>query len=141
MVKGIILHHAAADLTGEQIEAAHRANGWGQTLPSGYRISTGYHYVVEGDGTARLGRPEGVTGAHAKGHNITHLGVCMAVDGREGLPDACRAQVVTLLADLCRRHGLEASDIQPHRGVAATLCPGIDEAAFDELVCDVAARI
>jgi hypothetical protein len=137
-VQGIVLHHAASTMTGEQIEAAHRANGWGVTLPSGVRVSTGYHYVVEQDGTLRMtGRPESKTGAHARGSNSTHLGVCMAVDGREGLPEPCRWQTIRLLADLCRRHALEASAIVPHRGVGSTVCPGITDEDFDQLVADV----
>jgi hypothetical protein len=65
----------------------------------------------------------------------------MAVDGREGLPEPCRWQTVRLLADLCRRHALEASAIVPHRGVGSTVCPGITAGDFGKLVADVAELI
>ena len=40
--------------------------------------TVGYHYVIRRDGQLESGRPEGVIGAHVRGHNARSIGICLA---------------------------------------------------------------
>lgn len=40
-------------------------------------LDIGYHYVITRDGTLETGRPDNVSGAHARGYNHTSIGICM----------------------------------------------------------------
>ena len=67
----IILHCSATpegtDIGAAKIDEWHRARGFAQI---------GYHWVVRLDGTIEQGRPEELTGAHCKNHNLHSIGVC-----------------------------------------------------------------
>tara|TARA_R110000868_G_scaffold157974_3_gene385626 strand:- start:994 stop:1440 length:447 start_codon:yes stop_codon:yes gene_type:complete len=75
----IVVHCSATpegvDYKEADIDKWHKARGW---------RGTGYHYVVDLDGTIEVGRPEAQIGAHSKGHNANSIGVCYigGVDSR-----------------------------------------------------------
>tara|TARA_Y100000592_G_scaffold4422_1_gene6385 strand:- start:3115 stop:3516 length:402 start_codon:yes stop_codon:yes gene_type:complete len=114
-IAALVIHHAAALTTLDEIDKWHRARGW---------RGVGYHYVVEPDGRLRLGRREDEAGAHARGRNHDTIGICVAVDARDGIPSAAWDQLVSLTRDLMRRHGLTVDEVIPHFAVGATECPG-----------------
>ena len=106
MMRFIILHCSATRVdrryTFEQCRADHISHrGW---------RDIGYHYYVELDGSVHIGRPEGLQGAHCRGHNHRSIGVCYEGGlSRYGNPmdtrtEAQKAALWLLLQDLHRRH-------------------------------------
>lgn len=70
----IILHCSASDLerqTAKMIDSWHRRRGWKKI---------GYHFFIRSDGTVEEGRKLYEVGAHAKGHNASSVGICLAGD-------------------------------------------------------------
>lgn len=65
---------ADMDIGVDEIDEWHRDRGWS---------GCGYHYVIRRDGELEYGRPEGVQGAHVRGHNRNSLGICL-VGGQGG---------------------------------------------------------
>ena len=62
------MHGKSLDQKIEEIRRWHRSRGWSDI---------GYHFVIDRNGDAGLGRPIGRTGAHVKGHNTGTIGVCL----------------------------------------------------------------
>ena len=70
--KGIVIHHSASgDVSANEIDRWHRQKGWDQV---------GYHFVIRKNGSIEPGRSFEVAGAHKRGKNSTHLGVCLTGD-------------------------------------------------------------
>jgi len=126
-IGSIVMHHAAAEWTLEQIHKHHRdVNGWD---------GAGYHFVVHLDGVVRLGRPLGIQGAHAGGANRGSIGVCLSgrFDGDREPPNPAQWDAaIQLVADLCRQYGLDGSAVYGHKevGTTPTVCPGYDMGRF-----------
>jgi N-acetylmuramoyl-L-alanine amidase len=130
-VDTIIVHYSATpegrEVPVEEIRRWHvEERGW---------ADIGYHYVVHLDGSVSTGRPEGVIGAHAAGHNRTSIGICYVGGLRDGqsadtrTPEQTRA-LREIIADIRSRHG-EGVRLAGHRDVGATECPGFDVATSD----------
>ena len=67
--EGIVVHHSATEHgTVESIDTYHKSKGWD---------GIGYHYIVHKNGLIEVGRDINKVGAHAKGRNKTHIGVCL----------------------------------------------------------------
>ena len=70
-IEKIILHCSATrsnkTYSFEQLERDHRERGF---------VCCGYHYYITRDGQLHFGRPEEMTGAHAKGYNARSIGIC-----------------------------------------------------------------
>lgn len=66
--------------------------------------TVGYHYVIRRDGRLETGRPEGVIGAHVRGHNARSIGICLAggVDNQNQPADNFSAKQLTALETLLR---------------------------------------
>lgn len=136
----IILHHSASSATegGRPVDATlidrwHERRGWGLQTPTGV-VHIGYHYVILPDGEIQPGRPEWMTGAHARGHNNA-LGICLvgnfssSANPEGGMkpsePTPAQLDALhSLLCQLCRRYHLGADAVRRHRDVAQTACPG-----------------
>ena len=82
----------------------------------------GYHYVIKLDGTVEGGRPEYWTGAHAKGHNLGSIGVCLI--GRDDFTREQNQSLVNLLIDLLHRH--KGAKVIGHNEVSDKTCPNFD---------------
>lgn len=71
-VSSIVIHCSATppseDIGWFMVDMLHRSKGWN---------GCGYHYVIRRNGVLELGRPEGVQGAHAKGHNHNSIALCL----------------------------------------------------------------
>ncbi len=68
-----IVIHCSASPNGksypiEQMTKDHIARGF-ETI--------GYHFLIQPDGTAEVGRPLNMVGAHVEGHNTGSIGICM----------------------------------------------------------------
>lgn len=122
---GFMVHYSAASATQSvrDIQRFHmETRGWSDI---------GYNFLVRStDGTIYEGRGWDVIGAHAAGHNVENIGVCVIGADRDGVrdvSDAARAAVAWLYAEANRRAGRQLAR-RVHRDVGATQCPG-DELA------------
>lgn len=121
----IVIHHSAtaADIPVEEISRAHIDRGFD---------AIGYHYLVTAVGEIVAGRPEHISGAHARGLNQESLGVCCIGNFDEtDMPEAQWNALVSLVADLARRYAISAEFIIGHSDVVSlsqeatpTRCPG-----------------
>jgi len=118
-VVAFVLHHTTGSYrdasTVRAIQAFHQGpeRGW---------ADIGYNFLVAPDGTVFEGRGWGYTGAHARGHNSTTLGVAFIGDGRQPVPDAAKRSILLLAQEADRRFG--RLNRLGHRDVGATACPG-----------------
>lgn len=93
--KGIVIHHTAVETaqTTAEIRNYHiKHNGW---------VDIGYHFVIEKDGSVHTGRKLDKVGAHAKGRNSTHIGICVVGDNQ--FTAAQIRSLWELCRDLCTR--------------------------------------
>lgn len=112
------------DIGFKEINIWHRERFSG-VMFGGVRVYCGYHYIVRKSGVIEVGRPEGVAGAHVKGHNQRSIGVCWA--GRMILDPRQRAALIGLLRDLCNRYGLLSMQVVGHRELdPKKTCPNAD---------------
>lgn len=126
-IRRIVVHHSAGPRSQsfESIERYHtgpepQGRGW---------LAIGYHWVVLGDGSVRCGRPANLVGAHAYGHNVDSVGICVV--GHNGRPgeEWSEVQVHALRQLMTTLRGLwPAALVLGHRDVGATVCPGTDVA-------------
>jgi N-acetylmuramoyl-L-alanine amidase len=135
-ISRIVLHHSAsprATTTAADILAWHtdprRVDGPFDTI--------GYHFVIEGDGALRYGRPLDKVPAAQKGANLKTIAVCIV--GNNLIDDEVwtdaqlisgHSLIVMLRSVLGRR-----LPFCGHRDLAASDCPGVDvRDVFRELV-------
>lgn len=127
------------DIGVKEIDQWHRDKGW---------KGCGYHYVIRRDGTLEVGRPRDTIGAHAAGHNVESIGICL-VGGQpaanngapwRGVPEHARweanytvAQYSALLSLLMGlRVPFPGAEILGHGDFFGVLkrCPGFDVRAW-----------
>jgi len=98
----------------------------------------GYHVGIAPDRSVWLLRPVKRAGGHCLGHNAHSVGVVMLGNYDKGRDDPAPVLPTTarVVAAICRRYELKASDVYFHRDFADKTCPGtgIDRGAFRELV-------
>ena len=114
----IVLHHsgASADQTVEQIHDYHiNHNGW---------IGIGYNFLVDKNGNIFKGRGIEYVGAHCKGFNEIAMGICAIgnMDTKK-MPEAQKAGIIKLIKDI-EVYYPSIVEINGHRELAATDCPG-----------------
>ncbi|WP_432194710.1 peptidoglycan-binding protein [Streptomyces sp. bgisy027] len=96
------------------IEAEHFGRGW---------AGIGYHFVVSQAGEIFEGRGWGRQGAHCPGHNVSGIGVQIAIGGDQEPTEAALAACRALYDEACRRTGRTLAK-KGHKDGYATLCPG-----------------
>lgn len=96
------------------IERAHLNQGWS---------GIGYNFVVDQAGTIYEGRGWGLQGAHCPGHNISGLGVQIAIGGDQQPSAAALAACRALYDEACERTGRTLAKMG-HKDGYATACPG-----------------
>ncbi|MEU0457413.1 peptidoglycan-binding protein [Streptomyces sp. NPDC006129] len=96
------------------IEAQHLARGWS---------GVGYHFVVDQAGNIYEGRGWTRAGAHCPGHNVSGIGVQIAVGGDQEPSEAALAACRALYDEACRKTGRTLAK-RGHRDGIATQCPG-----------------
>tara|TARA_R110000772_G_scaffold27891_2_gene70710 strand:+ start:6046 stop:6465 length:420 start_codon:yes stop_codon:yes gene_type:complete len=89
----------------------------------------GYHFVIELDGSVRIGRPIEIKGAHAKGNNHDSIGVCYigGVDSdmksKDTRTECQQESLVNLLTELKDTYG---GTIYGHKDFSNKDCPSFD---------------
>ncbi|MEV8344525.1 peptidoglycan-binding protein [Streptomyces niveus] len=96
------------------IEAGHIAQGWS---------GVGYNFVVDQAGTVYEGRGWGLQGAHCPDHNVTGIGVQIALGGDQEPSAKALAACRALYEEACERTGRTLSK-KGHKDGFATACPG-----------------
>lgn len=95
-IKSIVVHCSATpngqEFTREDIDSWHKQRGWKKI---------GYHFVIELDGSIRIGRPVEEIGAHVQGYNSKTIGICMI--GTDKFTQAQWQSLATLHDDLGSR--------------------------------------
>lgn len=123
-IEHLVIHHSASprNTTVDQIREWHKARGW---------KDVGYHYVVEGDGEIKIGRPLPDTGAHVRSRNRNAIGICVVGNNTDSFQRWLPLQIAVLL-DLIKAVRLLWPDIKicGHRDLASTQCPGLDVAGL-----------
>ena len=108
--KGIVVHHSATKTgTVESFRRHHvNVNGW---------QDIGYNFVIYRNGSIHKGRSLEINGAHARGRNATHIGICLVGE------DVFTADQVVALYELCRdlAEDYQIQSIERHHKD----CPGI----------------
>ena len=118
-VTRLVLHHTTGTFTSaatvRSIQAFHQGpeRGW---------ADIGYNFLVAPTGAIYEGRGWGYTGAHARGHNSTSIGVAYIGDGRQSVSEAAKRSILLLAGEAERRFG--RLDRVGHRDVGSTVCPG-----------------
>ncbi|MFD9146195.1 peptidoglycan-binding protein [Streptomyces diastaticus] len=109
-------HHVTAtgNAVPQAIDRQHHAQGW---------AGIGYNFVVDQAGHVYEGRGWDRQGAHCPGHNVTGLGVQIAVGGDQKPTEAALAACRALYDEACRRTSRTLAR-RGHRDGIATLCPG-----------------
>ena len=111
--KGITIHHSAShDVSSDEIDRWHKERGW---------KGIGYHFVVRENGNIELGRDINQQGAHNRGKNQSHIGVC--VTGRFNTSSPSRRQIISLMylvGGLCDNYDISIDNIDGHHDN----CPG-----------------
>ena len=128
-IRHVTIHHEGSpnprtltglDETAELLERIRRYHvqglGW---------ADIGYHYVIDRAGRVWECRPIDWQGAHVRHHNEHNVGIMVLGNFEIQRPsDAQLERLPRFLADLRRRHGVDAVDVRSHREWAATACPG-----------------
>ncbi len=121
---GIVVHHSESSdttrLDTRRIRDFHvKHNRWDDI---------GYHFLVEKVGTGYeviAGRPLDVSGAHARGSNTTHIGVCLVGNFNKSKPTSAQLRVAARhIRGLMKALRIQKSAIRFHREVNNTDCPG-----------------
>ena len=125
-IKRLVFHHSGSprSTTFESIREYHmRPMSQGG---KGY-VDIGYHFVVFGDGTYRIGRPIWKEGAHSPGHNRDSIGICIVGDNTIAAEAWIPEQIATgqRLIDAWRIV-VPGIDFCGHCDIRATVCPAID---------------
>lgn len=122
--RGIVVHHSettdTAELDTKNIRRYHVKNRkW---------ADIGYHFLVEKVGTSYEvigGRPLNMNGAHARGSNTTHIGVCLVGNFMKRVPPAAQLKVAARhIKGLMSALDIPRSAVKLHREVGNTDCPG-----------------
>jgi len=119
--KEIIIHCSASpNYRDDKIEDINRWH-----IARGFK-KVGYHYVIELDGSIRIGRKENEIGAHCLGHNNTSIGICLI--GTDQFTNLQISSLVTLIQEIEIR--LPDITIHGHYEFANKTCPNINIKEF-----------
>lgn len=98
----------------QAIERTHINQGW---------AGVGYNFVVDQAGNVYEGRGWTKQGAHCPGHNVSGIGVQIAIGGSQEPSDKALAAARALYDEACRKTGRTLAK-KGHRDGIATACPG-----------------
>ena len=115
--KYLVVHTAAfrgKNCDAARIDGWHRERGWN---------GIGYHYVIlndkhdsKPDGLVEPGRPENISGAHARGINSQSLGICCVGHGDyNNFTQKQYESLYNLLEELANRYEIQVENIIGHR--------------------------
>ena len=133
-ISRIILHHSASPRDTTTIEDIRR---W-HVVDRGFD-DVGYHFVIEGDGKVRVGRPLDCAPAAQKGANNNTIAICIVGNNvlaaeKFGWNDSQKLSAVSLIVMLRTVFG-KRLPFFGHRDVAPSECPGLEvRDVFPELL-------
>ncbi|MEU3045816.1 peptidoglycan-binding protein [Streptomyces sp. NPDC006984] len=109
-------HHigATGNAVPQAIDRQHRNQGW---------AGIGYNFVVDQAGTVFEGRGWERQGAHCPNHNVSGIGVQIAIGGDQKPTPKALSAARALYDEACRKTGRKLS-MKGHKDGFATLCPG-----------------
>ena len=110
--QGIVVHHSASGVSidANDIDRWHKERGW---------KGVGYHFVITVDGTIQPARNFESVGAHKRGYNDTHIGICLVGDFTKHAPTSRQIDsLIKLSKGIISRWDLKEV-IQHHEN-----CPG-----------------
>ena len=123
-INHIIIHCSATPegraVTADEIKQWHLDKGWSDI---------GYHYVIELDGSVKLGRPLDREGAHTIGRNHDSIGICYVggVDKDMNPKDTrTQAQLVAMRSLLIKIVRMYDAKISGHNQHSNKACPSFD---------------
>ncbi len=134
----ITIHHTAdaepASIRsfGDAKEYLQKLQAYFQSPEKGYG-DIGYHYLIDERGVTYEGRPLRYQGAHAGNKELNRGNVGIALIGNFDRTRPSQPQLAslrTLVLDLCARHKIPYSKVEPHHAVkenggeSTTNCPG-----------------
>lgn len=133
----IVVHHTASHWAdAAEIDRWHKQNGW-SGIGYHYLISNGYpkysdwqqgNRRSDWDGKVEVGRsPDTSVGAHCKDGGMNTAGIGVSLVGNFDVTQPTPKQIsalTDLLAQLCKKHGIETDRIFYHRDFANKSCPG-----------------
>lgn len=107
--RGIVVHHSESPCwtTVADIDRWHRERGFDEI---------GYNFVITCDGVIHPGRALTKVGAHAKGRNADHIGICLI--GTDNFTPSQHAALHTLLEQLTAQYTIRTIERHHDR------CPG-----------------
>lgn len=124
-VEKLILHHAGANCTVEDINNWHQSNGW---------AGCGYHYFVRKNGTVYQARPDSMVGCHAGDANYNSLGICFEGNFETEVMELIQFNAgKELIAMLLKKYNLSKDKVFRHKDFMSTDCPGVNF-PFTEMV-------
>ncbi|AKY03710.1 endolysin [Streptomyces phage Lannister] len=98
----------------QAIERVHLNQGWS---------GVGYNFVVDQEGNIYEGRGWNLQGAHCPNHNVSGIGVQIAIGGDQAPSDKALAATRALYDEACRKTGRTLAK-KGHKDGFATACPG-----------------
>lgn len=110
--EGITIHHSASpDVSANEIDRWHKERGW---------KGIGYHFVIRKNGAIELGRNINSVGAHNRGKNGSHIGICATGHfGKEPPSIEQIDSIIRLCKGICNKYNIK--DISGHHDN----CPGL----------------
>ncbi|MFD7976709.1 peptidoglycan-binding protein [Streptomyces sp. NPDC059071] len=105
---------ATGNAVPQAIDRQHHAQGW---------AGIGYNFVVDQNGAIYEGRGWTLQGAHCPNHNVSGLGVQIAIGGDQEPSAKALAAARALYDEACRKTGRKLA-MKGHKDGFATLCPG-----------------
>jgi len=128
----IVIHHTASS-TGS-VESIHELHSKKKDKSGNAWLGIGYHFVIgngngmpDGDIESTFRWREQMHGAHAgaKKYNQQGIGICLVGNFENAPPsEAQLAAVKKLVGTLKAEYNIPSENIQGHRDVKATACPG-----------------
>ncbi len=116
----LAVHHSVSSLstTVEDIDQWHKDRGWD---------GIGYHWVIEGDGELKVGRPFTKQGAHVSGHNDHCWGICLVGDNTKAGREWTDEQLLTLkLFIALLGWAMPSIQVKTHNEISSSSeCPGM----------------
>lgn len=110
----IILHHAAADGSPENVHEYHKSKGW---------AGIGYNMYIRKDGRIYEGRPLDKIGAHTAGYNSCSVGICFEGNFESEVMNEKQIAAGRKALNYVRQM-YPSAVVKKHKDLDATACPG-----------------
>lgn len=124
--KWLVVHHTGGTDANPLEDTSHHTfeiiQDWHLSL--GYE-NFGYHFLIEKDGTVRVGRPTDYRGAHERAVNFESIGICLSgnFDATDPTPEQEKS-LAELLVSLSEQYNIPKENIVPHRHFKVKTCFG-----------------